>query len=319
MPRYLRYQSLLASLPQRVLAAWLCALPTLVSAAVPIWSVHATGEPAAAANPALSWPADVAVGREDRLYICDSGNQRVVIVAATGNRLAIAGGAGAGDAELRDPVGLGVAPDGTLYVADRGRHRLVAFGPDGAFLRAIPLEYVGAPVSPVDVAAATDGRELYVTASNLHRVLVLDSGGRLLRSWGGFGEGDGQFRFPATLAIGADGSVYVVDVLNTRVQVFDRDGTLLRKFGKPGVLPGSLFRPKGIAIDRGGRVLVSDSYVGVVQAFSAEGNFLAVLGDQDGPHRFITPTGLALDSAGRLVVSEMQPGKVIVHELGALP
>ena len=80
-------------------------------------------------------------------------------------------------------------------------------------------------------------------------VLVFSTKGEFLRSWGGEGEDDGQFRYPATIDIDAAGNVYVVDVLNARVQKFDAAGTHLLTIGELGGKAGTFFRPKGIAVD----------------------------------------------------------------------
>jgi DNA-binding beta-propeller fold protein YncE len=258
------------------------------------------------------------VGPKGQLYVVDSGRHRVSMYDAAGQPLGHFGGAGKGDGQLQGPVGIGVARDGTVYVADKDNQRLAVFSADGKFQRALPLVEGGNAAAPVDVAVAGDGKTLFVTTNDTHRVLAVGRDGAVQRGWGRKGTEPGQFQYPATLTLDAAGRVLVVDVLNYRVQVFDAAGAPLLQFGAQGAKAGDLYRPKGIAVDDRGRIFVSDSYLGVVQAFGADGQFVGVLGVGGQPTRFQVPTGLAF-AGGRLFVTDMLAGKVVAYELEANP
>ena len=182
----------------------------------------------------LSLPSDVAVGIEGRVYVVDSGHHRVAYYDATGNSLGYFGSMGKADGELQGPVGIATGPDGSVYIADRGNQRLQVFAADGIFRQSLVLLEEGEAITPVDVAVTTNGKSLFVTVSNSHRVLSIDHKGKIRSGWGGEGKEQGQFRYPATLALDNAGNVLVVDVLNHRIQVFDIDGTATAQFGKVG-------------------------------------------------------------------------------------
>lgn len=260
----------------------------------------------------LSLPTDVAVDSKGTLYVVDSGNHRVVVFDSAGRRTGQFGEEGSDDGQLQDPVGIGIAADDSIYIADRGNNRLVRFSSDGIFLATILLQEGKQKVVPIDVAISNDGRELFVTASNSHRVLVFRGNGEQVRGWGEEGKDPGQFRYPATLAL-ANGTLYVVDVLNARIQTFDVTGGNAKSFGKLGAGPGTFFRPKGVAVDTSGRVYVSDSYLGVVQVFSVDGEFLYAIGNDGVPTRFDNPVGLA-SFGGRIVLTQMLPHTILVLE-----
>ena len=305
-------------LPRLMAAGLLVCAATLVQAqsALPTIGGRQVLEIGARAGTQLSLPTDVAVGKDGRIYVVDSGRHRVAFYDGAGQPLGHFGGAGKGDGQLQGPVGIGIASDGTVYVADRDNQRLAAFSAAGKFLRTLALAEGGTAVTPVDVAA--EGKNLFVTANNSHRVLALGRDGAVQQGWGGAGDGPGQFNYPATLAVDGDGRVLVVDVLNYRVQVFDAAGAPVLQFGAQGAKPGDFYRPKGIAVDGQGRIFVSDSYLGVVQAFGKDGQFLGVLGSGGQPARFKAPTGLAF-AGGRLYVTDMLAGKVVAFELEASP
>ncbi len=71
-----------------------------------------------------------------------------------------------------------------------------------------------------DVQFAPNGELLVADRSN-HRVCVFSTDGdTLLLTWGTNGSADGQFKFPAALAL-VDSKLFVLDGSGPRVQVFE--------------------------------------------------------------------------------------------------
>ncbi len=82
------------------------------------------GDGGPATSAALSAPLGIAVGRDGRLFIADSGHDRVRVVSpggimetAVGGGPLLADGAAAAQSKLSHPYNVAVAPDGTLYVS----------------------------------------------------------------------------------------------------------------------------------------------------------------------------------------------------------
>ncbi|MGD8589334.1 MAG: NHL repeat-containing protein [Chromatiales bacterium] len=270
-------------------------------------------------NSPMSMPTDIAIGLNEQIYIVDSGNNRVICYSKEGKFLFTFGSAGEGEGQLLAPVGISTASDGSVFVADRGNRRIQIFDENGKFLTSLPTQVNDQIATPVDVAVDRSGKHIYVTITKpFHRVLVFGEGagkGEVASIWGKPGSNLGEFRFPATLAVGPDKNVYIVDVFNSRVQVFRESGQPLVTIGAWGVTPGHLFRPKGIAIGKDGLIAVSDSYLEVVQLFNSDTRFQAVLGENGEFAHFSTPTGLAMDAQGRLYIAEMLANKVSVLQL----
>lgn len=262
----------------------------------------------------LSMPTDVAVSRDGRVYVVDSGRHRIATYDLAGNPLGHFGSEGSDEGQLSGPVGIAVDGRDNVYVADKNNKRLQVFEADGSFERSLPVEEGESGAAPVDVAVSAKGRTLFVTTNDTHKVLALTSRGKFESAWGGEGEEAGQFRYPATVAADANDNVYVVDVINARVQVFNEEGAPVAQYGKYGANPGSFIRPKGIAVDAGGRIYVSDSFLGVVQVLGPDGAFIGALGVDGEPARFEAPTGLAFQG-GRLYVTDMLAGKVLAFEV----
>jgi hypothetical protein len=72
-----------------------------------------------------------------------------------------------------------------------------------------------------------------------------------IREFGEYGEGDGQFTWPSSIALDAQGNVYISDEWLNRISIFDKDGKFLGKWGKAGSGDGEINRPSGLAISNG--------------------------------------------------------------------
>ena len=285
----------------------------------PLWGFNKVYELTGSVDQPMIMPTDIAIGSQGRVYIVDSGNNRVVCYSERGEYLFEFGSAGEGKGQLLGPVGITTAPDGSVLVADRGNRRIQIFNELGEILASIPTKLDMQYITPVDVAVDAGNRYLYVTASKPHhKILVYGGGsgkGEVKSTWGKPGSNPGEFRFPATIARGPDENLYIVDVFNSRIQVLRPTGEPLSTVGSWGITPGHLFRPKGIAINQKGLVAVSDSYLGVVQLFDDNTRFQAVLGENGDFAHFTTPTGLAFDHQGRLYIAEMLANRVTVLEI----
>jgi DNA-binding beta-propeller fold protein YncE len=255
---------------------------------------------------ALRLPTDVAVGCDDRVYVADGVNDRIVCLDPDGNLVLtlseVAGG------KLQSPVGLTVDRKDQLWIADTGNHRLLVLTAQGALVESIDLPPAdnGRAANPTDVTVTQDGKRCYVVDNVNHRLLVRDQENGPWTALGKQGEALGQFDRPFMIALGAENYVYVTEAIGARVQRLSPKDLWSGVIGRWGIELGQFYRPKGIAIDSEGQVYVSDSTLGVIQVFGPWGDIRGVLTDNAGaPLRFGHPMGLAFDSAQRLYVVEL--------------
>ncbi|MDH5432884.1 MAG: NHL repeat-containing protein [Gammaproteobacteria bacterium] len=263
----------------------------------------------------LNLPSDIAIAPDGRIYVVDGGQHRIVIFKSNGKVDEIIGTKGSEKGQFLYPIGIAIDNEGQVYVADSGNNRIQIFDDDEDFVREFIVKEGDRKIKPVDIAISNDRKTLYVTGNNNHKVMLFDSRGKSLGQWGKQGNSSGEFRYPATIAVGKDNKVYVVDVLNSRVQIFEPDGSLHITAGEWGVKPGQLFRPKGVALDQKDNVYISDSYLDVIQVFNNETRFIYVLGENGNPAKFVAPTGIAIDSKNRIYVTEMLANKISVYQI----
>ena len=249
-------------------------------------------------------PRDIALGPVSQLALDSKGNlyvyQRtdppVVVFDASGEFLA-----GWGTGRICDAHGIFIAPDDRVFLVDRDAHEILVCATDGTSIGRFGNRHrprLGEPFNhPTDVAVAADG-DIYVADgygnSLVHR---FSSTFELKLSWGGRGNGPGEFSTPHGIWVDRSDRVLVADRENDRVQLFDRDGGYLDEWG-------DLDHPMDIYEDERGMVFVTDC-IPRLSMFSPDG---ALIGrcrpTVDAPH------GVWGNAAGDIFLAEQTPSQV---------
>lgn len=203
----------------------------------------------------LSSPHDVAFDLAGRMYVADSGHDRIAVYHVEG-----ASGRKTGELRgtLKSPEGVVPGPNGRVYATSTGGHALTVFigntcpGPFGEHGRA-PGQYI----RPHDIDIGPDG-QIYVADPGNNRVQVLNADFEHVRSL----EGPGfLFREPKYLGFDERGRLYVADQHNDQIKIFDRALRPLGVIGsgRRGGGADELDRPEGVAA-RAGQVWIADTY-----------------------------------------------------------
>jgi DNA-binding beta-propeller fold protein YncE len=132
-----------------------------------------------------------------------------------------------------------------------------------------------------------------------------------LTTFGSYGTGDGEFVWPAGIALDSAGNVYVTDEWTDQVAVFNGDGESLGKWGGPGSGPGEFDRPSGITIDAQDNVYVVDSLNHRVQRLTVDGGYLGEWGGLgSSPSAFDSPWGVTIDGGRHVYVADHKNDRV---------
>jgi NHL repeat len=281
----------------------------------------------------LKLPADLYLGEVAGVAVNSKGH---VFVFSRGNTSGPAYGAGAAqllefdaDGKFIREIGhhlyawsfahsVKVDRDDNIWIADKGSDMVIKFNPEGRVLMVFgrkleasdegtePLRHPKPPLPPVDgmFRQVTDmawdaAGNTYISDGYINsRVAKIDKDGNWLKSWGEPGDGPGQFNTPHSIAVDAQGRVYVADRGNRRVQVFDGEGKFLRQItidvpvdpdalpaigNKPRAITGAMApgAPWAICITPGTNqvLFTSDGYPGRIYKLTLDGKVLGMLGE----------------------------------------
>jgi DNA-binding beta-propeller fold protein YncE len=257
-------------------------------------------------NASLNRPFGIGLDASGNLLVTETGNGAVSFYDQKANRWHR--WHRAGTVQFSSPVAAAKSRD-TFFVADSGLGAVLAFDIDGK-LRFQIRENLERPVG-----IALIGDRLLVADAQRHCIVVFDSGGRLLKTFGQRGDGPGELNYPSHIHATAGGQILVTDSMNSRVQVFDAAGNFQRQIGSAGDGPGHFGRPKGVSSDRFGRIYVVDAVFDNVQVFDAEGQLLMHFGQGgNGSGEFWLPNGIAISADNRIYVADSYNNRVQVFQ-----
>ncbi|NQW23802.1 MAG: SMP-30/gluconolactonase/LRE family protein [SAR202 cluster bacterium] len=172
---------------------------------------------------------------------------------------------------FRNATDMAIAPDGTVYVCNRSYENR----PDGVHVTAITLD------------------EEYIT------------------EFGAYGEADGEFMWPTSVALDSKGNLYLADEWLNRISKFTKDGEFVSKWGTAGSGDGELNGPAGLAIDADDNMIVVDSGNNRIQKFALDGKYISQFGSKgsdDG--QFNLPWGIALDGEGHIYIADWRNDRI---------
>jgi DNA-binding beta-propeller fold protein YncE len=179
----------------------------------------------------------VVTDSQDRVYVFQRKDPPVVVFDRDGNYL---GSWGTGS--VREAHGMKIVDD-VVYTTDRPDSVAMSFTLDGKALltlgtrgvhsdtgavKAWLVERPGGPFNhPTEMMPHPNG-DIYVTDGYRNcRVHRFTRDGKLVKSWGTPGKGEGQFHLPHSIAIDGKGRLYISDRANKRFQIFTPEGDFL--------------------------------------------------------------------------------------------
>ncbi|UTY59910.1 gluconolaconase [Massilia sp. erpn] len=254
----------------------------------------------AAAQARFADPYGIVADGAGNVYISDGGaNNRIRKIGADGQVSTLAGGAegyaeGKGaQAAFNTPSGLAIDKQGNLYVADTGNHVIRKVTPDGTV----------STLAGNGIAGYADGKGA-----------------------------EAQFNGPLSVAVDADGAVFVADTYNDRIRRIAPNGvvTTVAGNGKPGFTDGAAASaqfdtPCGVAVDGLGNLYIADSLNDAIRKLGTDGLVSTIVSapEEARQHILRKPMALTVTHDGFLYVVSGSQGHVVQiapdREYDALP
>jgi uncharacterized protein YjbI with pentapeptide repeats len=242
----------------------------------------------------------------DKLYVCDTGNNRIQIFDTSLNFISKFGSEGYRiDGKFVGPYDIAINPsNGRIHVVSYSSHDVNVFDSSYNYLfRIIGFSY------PRAIALDSAGN-IYTSEGYLIKKFSSsgDSLGTILSS---YGSGDGQLYNASTLVFDASDNLWICDTgvsgasTNHRVQKFSSSGTYISKFGSGGTGNGQFNSPYGLVFDSSGNIFVSDMFNYRIQKFDSSGNYISQFGSYGtGNGQFDRPYGVTINSTGNIFTLE---------------
>ncbi|MGD0501006.1 MAG: M36 family metallopeptidase, partial [Bryobacteraceae bacterium] len=265
------------------------------------------GDGGQATSAELDYPHGVAVDRYGNLYIADSSNNCVRLVAPNGIITTVAGTGVAGSqgdsgqatvAQLNYPAGVALDGSGNLYIADENNHRVRKVQPNGIITTVAGM---GVPGYSGDGGPAAGA----------------------------------QLSYPTGVALDGSGNLYIADAGNNRVRKVAPNGTITTvagstsRYGSGGysgdggpATNAQLSVPYGVAVDDQGNVYISDSGNSVLRKVSLGGIITTVginTGEGGAAAQLISPTGVAVAANGNIYVADGGVYVLLIYSTAGAP
>ena len=160
--------------------------------------------------------------------------------------------------------------------------------------------------------AMDSNRNMYVTDSFDDRIIKLNSNGKRVKSWGGYGVGNGKFSDIGGVTVDSTrGYIYITDEKLHRVQKFDLDGTFIASWGTEGSSSGKFDTPKDVAVDSHGNVFIVDTNNNRIQKFTNSGMYILQWGvEGNQTSQFDKPVAIAIDSEDKIYVADRNNNRI---------
>jgi serine/threonine protein kinase/sugar lactone lactonase YvrE len=240
----------------------------------------------------LDRPLGVAVDTKGNVYVTDTGNNRVVELAAGSTTQTVAPFSG-----LDHPGGIAVDDRGNLRVTDSANNQVLELTAGATNQTVLPFTDLAEPTGVADYTRnpGEDGA-VYVADSLHNRVLKLTAHSTDQTELPFTG-----LERPSAVAVARDGVLFVIDRENERVLKLPSTATVAT------VLPYAVGRPDFVAVDAGDNLYVTDSRDNRVMKLVKDSNTSITL-----PFNGLnSPQGVAVDAAGNIYVADAGNNRVL--------
>jgi len=170
--------------------------------------------------------------------------------------LACFGGGGSEDELLASARDVEVGPNGHIYVIDSTGQEIIELNKSGDLVAFFGSAQLKGPVAlAIDYSGNIFVIDNYQLGSKTYcEIDVFNSAGALVRTFGEYGEDNGQLKHPQGIAVDSNGRVFVADTYNHRIAVFNTSGNFLRNLGRYGQEIVEFDQPKDVIVDSYGNL-----------------------------------------------------------------
>ena len=165
----------------------------------------------------FDYPNGIQLSKDDKLYVCDSGNDRVQVFDKELKFERLIGRKGRENSCFDCPDDLAFDDAGNLYIVEQGNHRIQVLTPQGQHICNIGRHGSGQGEINNPGSAAIHKDMIYITDSRNKRISVFKLTGEFVTTFG-----EGILTRPECIAIDDNGYIHVTDVRSRIVTFIQR-------------------------------------------------------------------------------------------------
>lgn len=247
-------------------------------------------------------PKGIAVGPDNRIYVADTGNQRVVVLSPEGEIV----GQLSGTEPFVEPFDLVVNQAGEIFVLDPATEQISHFSADGSYVGVVPVA--------TDIAGRSRGigidpsGYLWIANTPGARVVQIDIEGNTLQSIPVWPGEDSQ---PVDVTVGNDGTIFVADAGLHKLVSFDSSGRRLLAWELP---VSNTLDSSHLAMSEAGYLYVSKPEPFLIAQHTPAGDPIGDWSVAPNNGNVVKPIGVAVDGLGRVWFVDTVGGGVYVIE-----
>lgn len=228
-----------------------------------------------------------------KILVCDHVNGRIQLFDQSGKFISKSG-----SGRLSTPHRGFIIKD-SVWIADRLRHVIHVLNSDTLdIIRSISLGIF----YPLAICCTSSNDSIFVTTDE-NIVLILNQEGSIIKQFGSFGNGNGQFRNARGICCNSRNEILITDSDNDRIQIFSQEGTFLRTFGSKGQGPNQFNFPHKISTDQEDNIFVADYMNDRISIFDRDGTPIQSV-SVNGPHDLcLTERRMIVTTGGHSVVT----------------
>jgi hypothetical protein len=227
-------------------------------------------------------PTGIAVDRQGRVFVADSGHGQIVTIDKQGNQEVFTSG-------LQNPQAVSIDPFGNVWITDTGRGIVYKFAATDDGTAGTRTTYKSGLDNPSGVAVDS-ANNVFISNTGKDEVLEFRANGEVVPV-------EGEFAHPTALAVNGSGHAYVANQVTSEISVI----TPLYVREKYSAAPSSNGTALGL-LKNGDAVVVSQRKGTIEQLSSTTRTVLA--------SGFNNPSGVVVTSLDEIYVSEPNSGTI---------
>jgi len=217
-------------------------------------------------------PSAIDITDENRVFVCDKGNNRIQVFDKKGFFVKDIGGFGSKGDQFDEPLDIWVKSTLNIFVADYNNQRIQRFDRELNFINAFYSNEGNDErfqfQEILSVAHSSQG-DLFILEAGENKVIKFQRE-TAQTVFGYFDSGAGELDDPKQIDITPDQKIIISDSGKNCINIYDYFGNFLYSLTNK-----RMQNPTGLAIDNSGRIYITDTGTNAIFIFSQKGELFA--------------------------------------------